>query len=165
MRKHALALVALALIAPAQAADAQAAQPTAAPTPTTEQVLEQFKTDLQAKRADLMAKNMTLTADQAAKFWPLYDQFQKEQDVIMDEQAKAVEAYANAFATLTDADSQAFVKAQLDRDARMTALRLKWLTKFQTVLPGGLAARVIQIDRRIGQIGQAVLSSQLPLVH
>ena len=26
-----------------------------------------------------MAKNMTLTADQAAKFWPMYDQFQKEQ--------------------------------------------------------------------------------------
>jgi hypothetical protein len=26
--------------------------------------------DLQAKRADIMAKGLTLTAEQAAKFWP-----------------------------------------------------------------------------------------------
>ena len=47
----------------------------------------------------------------------------------------------------------------------MNDLRAKWLPKFQTILPGGLAARAIQIDRRIGQLSQAVLSSQIPLVH
>ena len=165
MRKYVLALAALAFTTPAFAADAPAAQPAAAPQQTPEQVIEQFKSDLQAKRADLMAKNMTLTADQAAKFWPMYDQFQKEQGAIIDEQLKAVETYSNNYATLTDADSVAFVKAQLERDTKMNALRSTWLTRFQTILPGGLAARAIQIDRRISQVAQAVLSSQIPLVH
>jgi len=83
-------------------------------------------------------------ADQAAKFWPMYQQFQNEQDAIIDEQGKAVLALADRFATLTNADS---------------------LAKLQTILPGGRAARAIQIDRRLGQIGQVLLSSQLPLLH
>jgi hypothetical protein len=34
--------------------------------------------------ADTLAKNLTLTAEQAAKFWPVFEQYQKEQNVIMD---------------------------------------------------------------------------------
>jgi Spy/CpxP family protein refolding chaperone len=165
MRKYVLALIAFAFAVPAFAADAPADQAAAAPAQTPEQIVDQFRSDMQAKRADIMAKNMTLTADQAAKFWPLYQQFQNEQDAIIDEQGKAVLALADRFATLTDADSLAFINAQLDRDERMHALRVKWLAKFQTILTGGLAARAIQIDRRLGQIGQVLLSSQLPLLH
>ena len=36
-----------------------------------------------------MAKNLTLTAEQAAKFWPAYSQFQAEQTVIVDQQLEA----------------------------------------------------------------------------
>ena len=108
---------------------------------------------------------LTLTADQAAKFWPLYEQYQKEQNVIIDGQLKAVQKYGAAYDKLTDAESLEFVNALLDRDAKMHALRVEWLKKFQTVVPPGTAARAIQLDRRLGQVGQVVVSSQIPLVH
>jgi hypothetical protein len=47
----------------------------------------------------------------------------------------------------------------------MDALRVKWLEKFQTAVPGGTAARAIQLDRRLSQLAQAQLSSQIPLVR
>ena len=51
-----------------------------------EDVIQAMRLDLQSSRADIMAKNMTLTAEQAAKFWPVFDAYQKEQNGIIDGQ-------------------------------------------------------------------------------
>ena len=49
------------------------------------------RADMQADRADVMAKNLSLSAAQAAKFWPVYEAYQREQNVIMDEHLKGVQ--------------------------------------------------------------------------
>ena len=170
MHKSLLALIVAAAVIPAWAADAPPATPVATATataakPTPEQVMEQFRTDMQAKRSDVMAKNLTLSADQAAKFWPLFEQFQKEQNAIIDGQLQAIQKFADGFDQLSDADSVAYVNAVLTRDKKMNELHGKWLAKFQTVVPAKTAARVIQIDRRLGQIAQVQLSSRIPLVR
>jgi hypothetical protein len=40
-------------------------------------VLRNVRADMQANRADIMAKSLTLTAGQAAKFWPLFEAYQR----------------------------------------------------------------------------------------
>jgi Spy/CpxP family protein refolding chaperone len=76
-----------------------AAEPTSqnATPPTTDQVIEQFRIDLQAAAADVMAKGLTLTAEQAAKFWPMFEALQKEQKAIIDEQLKALVHYQDTY--------------------------------------------------------------------
>jgi Spy/CpxP family protein refolding chaperone len=159
--------IAVLVSVPAFAVDASKAQAAAAePDPRdTADALVKFREAMQAERADIMAKGLALSADQAAKFWPLYEQYQKEQNVIIDAQIDAVKKYAERYEKLTDTDSVEFVKALLERDAKMEGLRAKWLPKFQTAVPGGTAARAIQLDRRISQVAQAQLSSRIPLVH
>ena len=118
-----------------------------------------------AKRADIMAKGLTMSADEATKFWPLFGTFQKEQDVIVNEQIKATEEYAKHYQELGDKDALAYVNALLERDNKMHDLRIKWLAKFQTVLPSKMAARAIQLDRRLGQVAQVQISQKVPLVR
>jgi hypothetical protein len=132
---------------------------------TKEQVIENFRRDLQATEADAMAKGLTLDADQAAKFWPLFEEFQKEQSVIADAQLASSRKYVETYATASDADALEYIHTILEGDDDMTKLRKKYLVKFQAVLPGRIAARAIQIDRRIEQITQVEVSSKLPLVH
>jgi Spy/CpxP family protein refolding chaperone len=127
--------------------------------------LTAFRADMQSSRADIMAKNLSLTADQAAKFWPIFNAYQKEQNVIMDEQLKGIQQYVAGYDSLDDAAALALMKAHLDRDAKMNALRQKWLGEFQKVLPGKLAARAMQIDRRLSLVAQVELASRIPLVH
>jgi Spy/CpxP family protein refolding chaperone len=127
--------------------------------------LTAFRADMQSSRADIMAKNLSLTADQAAKFWPVFNAYQKEQNVIMDEQLKGIQQYVAGYDSLDDAGALALMKAHLDRDARMNALRQKWLGEFQKVLPGKLAARAMQIDRRLSLVAQVELASRIPLIH
>jgi hypothetical protein len=157
-----LALIAaIVVFGSASAADAPATPATA----DNEKVMAQFRDDLQAAAADVIAKGVTLSADQAAKFWPLFQQYQAEQKATIDAQLKATQKYADSLDKLTDADALAYVGALLERDQQIHDLRVKWLKKFQTVVPAGTAARVIQIDRRLGNVAQLKLAQKIPLVH
>jgi len=164
MKSGILALVAFATTLPAWSADAPPAA--AAPAkPTPEQIVQDFRKDLEAKSADVMAKALTLSADQASKFWPLYKEYQKEQGAIVEGQIQATQKYAAGYGHLTDAEALAYVTALLERDQKIHDLRVKWLAKFQTVVPGVTAARAIQGERRLGLVHQVGVSSQVPLVR
>jgi len=153
--------------APAKPASAPVKQASATSEtgPTVDEVLKSVRADLQGSRADIMAKNLTLTAAQAAKFWPAFDAYQKEQNVIMDEQLKGIQKYVESSETLDDAGALALMQAHLARDTKMNALRQKWLSQFQKVLPAKLAVRAMQIDRRLSLAAQMEVASQIPLVH
>src|SRR5262245_34860156 len=140
-------------------------QPPATASPTADDVLKTMRADMQGSRADIMAKNLTLTAEQAAKFWPVFEQYQKEQNVIMDAQLKDVQKYVSSYQTLDDAGALALINAHIERDGKMNALRQKWLGEFQKVVPARVAARAMQIDRRLSLVAQLELVSSIPLIH
>jgi len=168
MKTKLLAAFALTLTFPALAADPKpTVQPATytAPTAEQEQAISQFRTDLMASRAEIMAKALPLDASQAAKFWPLFETFQKEQSVIVDAQTKSLKEYADHFKTLSDADATSYINSLLDRDQKMHDLRVKWLTKFSAAIGPKSAASAIQLDRRLGNITQVQLSSQIPLIR
>jgi Spy/CpxP family protein refolding chaperone len=167
MRRTLVSLFAASCVVTSLHAQTPAKQATAAPasTPAVDSALAAMRADLQSTRADIMAKNLSLTADQAAKFWPVFSAYQKEQNVIMDDQLRDVKKYVEGYETLDDAGALALMKAHFDRDTRMNALRQKWLGEFQKVLPTRLAVRAMQIDRRLSLLAQAELASRLPLIH
>ena len=159
-------LVPCLLVSSAQAqTTAQPASATTASTPSLEEALKSYRADMQGTRADIMAKNLTLTADQAAKFWPVFQNYQKEQNTIMDAQLKSIHKYVEGYNTLDDAGALAMFNAHLDRDAKMTALRRHWLAEFQKVLPTKMAVRAMEIDRRLSLVAQTEVAAELPLVH
>ena len=159
MKMKLVCAMALLATAPAWSADPPKAQP------SNDEVVAQFRNDLMAKRADIMAKGLTLTADQAAKFWPLFEQFEKEQDAVVKGQIESIEQFASHYQDLSDKEALTYVNALLDRDQKMHDLRVKWLGKFQAVVPVKMAARAIQLDRRLGQVGQVQISQRIPLVR
>ena len=55
-----------------------AAAPSAQPNSASDQDIEMLRADLRAQRKQITAQNMTLTADEATKFWPIFDQYRKE---------------------------------------------------------------------------------------
>ena len=74
------------------------------PSPVTPEIVDEMlqavRADLQTDRADIIAKNVTLTSAQAAKFWPLYESYQSQQNVIMDDQLKGLQRYIDGFDSL-----------------------------------------------------------------
>ena len=166
MRTRLTFIIALCLFsASAVAWQARSAQPAQPSQASIDEVLAAVRGDLINNHADTMAKNMTLTSDQAAKFWPMYANYQKEQAVILDTQLKGIQSFIEKFDTLDDAAAMTLIKAHFDRDADMAKLREKWLGDFQKVLGTKLAVRAMQIDRRVSLIQQFQLTTKVPLAQ
>ena len=144
---------------------AQQVQPARASSATMDEVLKEIRADLQNNRADIVAKNVSLSSAQAAQFWPIFERYQSEQNLIMDDQLKNVQWFIENFETADDAAALKLINAHFERDTKMTALRQQWLAEFQRVLGTKLAVRVMQIDRRLSLAHQAFVTSKIPLAH
>ena len=160
-----LAAVCLFGVAGLSGISAQQTQPVSTNPAAIDKMLTAVRSDLMASRADTLAKNLTMTAEQATKFWPVYDAYQKEHATIMEEQLKGVQRYVEAYDTLDDAGALALIKAHLDRDERMNILRQKLLLDLQRAVGTKLAARAVQIDRRLSLAYQLEVASKIPLIR
>ena len=172
MRKPLHAVVAILVVSMSALAWAAVQQTVATPASqalpsqaSIDEVLKAMRADMQTSRADIMAKNVTLTTAQAAKFWPMFETYQKEQNVIMDEQFKGIQKFIETYNTLDDAGAMSLLNAHFDQDTRTIALRQRYLKEFQAVLPAKLALRVMQIDYRLSLVTQLEVASRIPLVH
>jgi len=141
------------------------APPQPPPAPTAEDAVKAVRSDLATTRGAVIAKNVTFTPEQAARFWPLFESYQKEQSQILDEQLRGMQHYVDSYQSLDDTAALTLIHAHLDRDARINALRQTWLAEFLKVLPARLAVRVIQIDRRMSLAQQVEFTSKIPLVQ
>ena len=91
---------------------AQVSQPPSSQSPSvagapsnniSDKDIEMLRADLRAQRKQIMAQNMTLTADEATKFWPIYDQYRQAAIKANDERWAVIKDYAANYDTMTDA--------------------------------------------------------------
>jgi len=159
----ALAQAPAAKPAPAAPAAAPAATPTPAETQAT--AVKALEKQAMAEKADIIAKNMGLNAEQAATFWPVYQKYQDGFSALFAQQLELISKYAASYEKLDDAGAVALMNGQLDRDTKVAAYRTTWFPEFQKVLPGKLATKFMQIDRRLSLLTQLAIASQVPVVQ
>src|ERR1700691_6391108 len=58
-----------------------------------------------AQRKATVGANMNLTTDEASKFWPVYDAYEKSMDRIEERHVRELKAFAAKYNNLTDADA------------------------------------------------------------
>lgn len=113
----------------------------------------------------LIASNLTLTEDEAAKFWPVYQQYSSDLAKITDMRALVIKEYAEDYGTLTDEQADSLIRQWLDADVAAAQLRPRYLSIMRKVLSGEKAATFFQLDRRISMMIDVQLTSRLPLVQ
>jgi Spy/CpxP family protein refolding chaperone len=150
----------------------QAAQPApqagpgaeAEPNAINDKDVEMLRANLRANRKELMARNMDLTADEATKFWPIFDQYRKEAIKPNDERWALIKEYAANYDTMTDAQAQDYIKRATAVDQQLLALRLRYVPVFEKAISAKKTALWYQIDRHIDLMINLQLSSMIPLV-
>ena len=134
-----------------------------APAPaanTVDSVRQAARTD----RRGLVDRNMQLTPDEAKKFWPVYDAYQKDLDRIIQRQNRALLDYINAESSMTDANAQRIAKDYVAADLDEMKLREKTLKKLGSALPPKKAVRFLQIENKIRTLQRFDIAEQMPLV-
>jgi len=131
----------------------------------SDQDLDLLRKDIRSKRKQLIAANLKLTDTEAAKFWPVYDQYIAELISINDKKFGLIQQYADNWGKLTNEQSLLFIRQWLDMYIQIAQLRQKYVPMVNKVLDGKKAATFFQLDRRIAMMLELQVSSQMPLVQ
>jgi Spy/CpxP family protein refolding chaperone len=150
--------------APAQAASSSVAG-SKSPQGVSDQDIALLRQDIRSHKKQLIAANLTLTDTEATKFWPLYDQYTAELTKINDTKYELLKEYATNWGSVTDAQAASLIKRSLEADQAVAQLRLKYDPIFSQVLPGKKVATFFQLDRRLSNLIDLQLASQIPLVQ
>src|SRR5215472_15778220 len=124
-----------------------------------------LRVDLRSKRKQLIAANLKLTDAEAAKFWPVYDQYVSELIALNDKKFAVIQDYADNWGKLSNEQSLLFIRQWTDMDIAATQLRQKYVPLVAKVLDGKKTATFMQLDRRIAMMIELQVASQMPLVQ
>ncbi len=126
--------------------------------------VEMLREDLRAQRKEITAQNMSLTADESTKFWPVFEQYRQEAIKANDERWALLKDYATNYSAMTDEQAQAYIKRSTALDQQLLGLRMKYVPAFEKVISPKKTALWYQIDRRIDLLINLQLSSVIPMV-
>jgi hypothetical protein len=139
-------------------------QKVVSPTMTDEDIAL-LRRDLRAMKMQVIGQNMSLSEEEGQKFWPIYNHYVKDLQLVNDKKYALLKQYAEMWATMTDQDALIYVRNWLEADGQAQALRLKYVPVVSQVLPGRKAATFFQLDRRLNMMIDLQLFSQIPLAH
>ena len=122
---------------------------------------------IKADKKLVVAENLKLTEAEGAKFWPVYDAYQKELQQINERLKTVILAYADAYnkGPVTDAAAKKLIEDASAVDDAEATLRRTTLPKILAVLPATKAARYVQIENKIRAVIRYELAAGIPLVQ
>jgi hypothetical protein len=119
---------------------------------------------VQANRKGMVEVNLQLTDDEATKFWPVYDRYQKEINAIGDRLLALIEEYTKSFSELSDDKSMKIVEDYLTIEADRVKVRRSYVDEFAKALPGRKVARFYQIENKIDAVVRYDLAATIPVI-
>lgn len=119
---------------------------------------------IRADKKLLVAANMDLTEAEAAKFWPVYDAYQVDLQVLAKRTIALIESYAGSYQSMTDEAADKLLTEMLAIEKDRTGLLDKYRGKFAATVSARKVARYYQIENKIRAIVNYELADQIPLV-
>jgi len=126
--------------------------------------MEIVRDAIRANKKALVSANVTLTGEEAARFWPVYDRYQKELAAVNDRFAKVLTDYAASFEDLSNDKAMALAEDYLAAEAGRLKVRRAYFDALAKVLPGRKAVRVYQIENKIDAVVRYDLATEIPVV-
>jgi hypothetical protein len=170
----AFAIFALLVSASALLAQDKAQSPQKAPakaataTPSSkEQNLKEYikllREDVQSQKYEIVNVVMQLDPDQAAKFWPVYRDYDTELAKVNDVRVANIEEYAKAYSNLTDEKADELVRNAMMYQKQRDELLGKYYERMKQEMGAITAARFLQVEHQLLLIIDLKITSSLPL--
>jgi hypothetical protein len=164
-----LTLMSIALCA-AAAAQATAQKQLSPPQATNTQeknvqeYIELLRTNVRQQKAQIMGSVMQLDVNEAAKFWPIYDEYDAELTKLNNLRIANVQEYARSYDQMTDAKADELIQNALGYRKQRSDLLAKYYGRVKDSIGAVEAARFVQIEDQLLMLIDLQIASSLPLV-
>jgi galactokinase len=108
---------------------------------------------------------LKLSAEDAAKFTPIYDGYLEERKKVAQVRAEALETFAAKDAVLDDATAQKMVSTLMKNNSNLAKLQSKTFKKLSKALSPAKAAQWWQLESYIDAEIRSAILGELPLLE
>ena len=129
--------------------------------------LEKTHEKLKADKKALVTKYMQLSASEAKKFWPVYEEYQQDLHKIDQRFLQLLQSYAADYRhqSLTDDKAQILLDEWIVIENDDATRRASYVPKVMKALPPKKAARYLQIENEFRIVLKYDLAAIVPLVQ
>ena len=148
-------------------AQEQAAQSTTADAKekNIQEYIELMRSNVRDEKSQIMGAVMQLNTDDAAKFWPLYSQYDAELTKLNNLRVENIQDYAKNYSQMTDAKADELIQRSLDYQKQRGELLAKYYQVMKQSLGAITAARFLQVEHQLLLIIDLQIASSLPIVE
>jgi len=117
-----------------------------------------------AEKKLIVSHNLPLTAQEARRFWPVYDDYQRAWQDLDERMTTLITDYARHQQDLSDEKTEQLVNDMLTLDEERAKLPRSYLPQFTQVLPIKKVARYYQIERKLDALIDYGVAVSVPIV-
>lgn len=123
-----------------------------------------LRKDVRQQKAEIMGAIMVLSADDAAKFWPIYSEYDVELTRLNDQRVENIKEYARRYNEMTDEKADELIQKSLAYQKQRAELLAKTYDRVKQAIGAVTAARFAQVEHQLLLIIDLQIASSLPVV-
>jgi hypothetical protein len=123
-----------------------------------------LRSDVRKVKTQVVSEVMQLDAGQAAKFWPIYQEFEAEFTKTGDEVQALVKDYLANYDQMTPQVADRLAAKLLDIEQQRHDLKKKYYPRFKSALDAVTATRFLQVENQLEKLLDLQLAAQLPVI-
>lgn len=130
-----------------------------------QQYMDLLRSDVRAKKKQIVKQVVGLSEEQGAKFWPLHEAYEKELDALQGERLKLLQDYEQKWADLSETQVSAYLHRLLDLRIRRDKLLQKYFKSMARAAGATAAARFVQIEHQMLTVMDMQIIAMVPLIR
>jgi hypothetical protein len=129
--------------------------------------MELLRQKMKADKKLVVGANLELTESEAQRFWPVYEDYQRDLQKLNQRTIALIERYAADYRnkSLTDEKAKSLIDEAVSIEQAEAKLKRAYVPKLSKVLSAKKVARYMQIEGKIRAIVKYDLASAVPLVQ
>jgi hypothetical protein len=123
-----------------------------------------LRSDVRHQKAEVMGAVLALSAPDAAKFWPIYSDYDAALTKLNDQRVENIKEYARTYNDMTDQKADELIQRSMAYQKERSELLDKTYDKVKQALGGITAARFAMVEHQLLLIIDLQIISSLPVV-
>lgn len=126
--------------------------------------IELLRSDVRKENAAVIGEVMQFDAADAAKFWPIYKEYEIELTRGGDEKLALIKKYADHYQNMTDAVADELARSALRLELERHDLKAKYYELLKQALGAITATRFLQVENQLLLLLDLQVAASLPVV-
>jgi hypothetical protein len=130
-----------------------------------QEYIELLRQDVRQQKAEILGAMLALDAAEAARFWPIYNQYDAALTRLNQQRVANIREYARSYGQMTDARADELIRNGMGYRRQRAELLAGCYEQVKAALGATQAARFVQVEDQLLMLIDLQIAAQLPLAQ